>query len=247
METRQIEFEKLRLAYLTFRPHLKIRILLTFIFTLSCVFGFSQKPLILIIDTVDFIEDYDKFDFKINLTNQGFSDLGEIDTTAKITTEKYPNFQTILSLKTDSSKIQIPIDRQNGFLELSNVYNQDTIRINYLKVYSNCYKATSRTRIEFYRVKNDSVSDRPYKVKFKENTEVKNCKKKPPFKTMLAINNQKYFVSIQKRKSDAIEYTHGHGYKPRQTEKNHENYSGSYLYINSITERYINVITVEIK
>jgi len=84
-------------------------------------------------------------------------------------------------------------------------------------------------------------------VKFKVDTEKNKCERKPPFKTLLIINNQKYFVSIQKKKSEVIEYTHGHGYKPRQTEKNHENYSGTRLYISSMTERYINVITVKIK
>lgn len=201
----------------------------------------------LIIDTVDFIDNYDKYYFKVNLTNQGFADLGEIDTTAKVSTEEYPNFQTTVNLKTDSTNIKIPIDQQNGYLELSNLYDSDSIRINKLKLYSNCYRDTTKTRIELYRVKNDSVSDQPFKVKFKEKTEKKKCDRKPPFKTMLTINDQKYFVSIQKKKSDGVEIMHGHGYKPRKTEKNYENYTGTRLYISSITERYINVITIKIK
>jgi hypothetical protein len=224
-----------------------MRILLTLTFILSCHIGFSQKKLTLIIDTIDFVDDFDKYDFNIFLTNQGFADLGETDSTAMISTDSFPNFQTTVTLKTDSTLIQIPIDQENGHLELSNVFENDTIRVNYLKQYSNCYKDSSKTRIEYYRVKNDSVSDKPYKVKFKVDTEKTKCKRRPPFKTMLTINDQKYYVSIQKRKSGGIEIMHGHGYKPRQTEKNHDNYSGTRLYISSTTERYINVITVKIK
>ena len=228
-------------------PFKKMRKLLTIILILSYFSGFSQKQLTLIIDTIDFVDELDQYDFKITLTNQGFANLGQTDSTAKVSTIDYPNFQTTVILKSDSTHIHIPLDQQNGYLELSNVYDSDTIRINKLKLFSNCYKDTTKTRIEHYRVKNDSVSDRPYKVKFKKKTEKKKCKIRPPFKTMLTINDQKYFVSIQKIKSDAVEYMHGHGYKPRQTEKNYENYSGTRLYISSITERYINVITVKIK
>jgi hypothetical protein len=223
-----------------------MKIFLTFILILSYQCGYSQKQLTLIIDTIDFIDDFDKYNFKVYLTNQGFSDLGEIDTNSQISSQNYPNFQTTLSLKTDLTKIQIPIDLQNGFLEISNIYFQDTIRINHLEMYTNCYKDTSKTRIEYYRVKNDSVSKEPYKVKFKESIKKSKCKYKPPYKTMLTINDQKYYVSIQKREAD-IDYMHGHGYKPRQTEKNHNDYSGSRFYISSITKHYINVITINIK
>ena len=224
-----------------------MRILLTLTFILSCHIAFSQKTLTLIIDTIDFVEDFDKYDFNIFMTNQGFADLGEKDSTAIISTDSFPNFQTTVTLKTDSTLIQLPIDQQNGYVELSNVYNSDTIRINKLTLYSNCYRDTTKIRIEHYRVKNDSVSDRPYKVKFKENTEKKKCNRRPPFKTVLTINDHKYFVSIQKIKSDPIKYMHGHGYKPRQTEKNYENYSGTRLHTSYRTERYLNVITVKIK
>jgi len=83
-------------------------------------------------------------------------------------------------------------------------------------------------------------------VKFKESVKKSKCKYKPPYKTMLTLNDQKYYVSIQKRESN-IGNMHGHGYKPRQTEKNHENYSGSKFQIRSITIHYINVITIKLK
>lgn len=226
-----------------------MRILLTFIFVLNCFFGFSQKPLTLIIDTVDFIDNYDKYYFKVNLTNQGFADLGEIDTTAKVSTEEYPNFQTTVNLKTDSTNIQIPIDQQHGFLELSNVYNQDTIRINYLKLYSNCYKDTSKTVIEYYRIINDSIADKPHKVKRKTRTHKEKCERKPPFKTALTINEERYFVSVQKKKSDALVYTHGHGYKPTRYYENREDFKGkaTKLYISTWTTEYLNWITIRLK
>lgn len=224
-----------------------MKIVLLIILFLSCLSGFSQKQLTLIIDTLDFVNELDQYDFRITVTNQGFANLGQLDSTAKVTITEYPNFQTTVNLESDSSNIQLPIDQQNGYVELSNVYDSDTIRINKLKLYSNCYRDTTNTRIEHYRVNNDSVSDIPYKVKFKERVEKKKCKRRPPFKTSLIINGQQYFVSIQKKKSDAVEIMHGHGYKPRQTEKNFENYSGTRLYISSRTERYINVITIKIK
>jgi len=110
-----------------------MRILLTLILVLSCHLGFSQKALTLIIDTIDFIDDFDKYNFNIFLTNQGFLEMGEIDTAGVITTKSYPNFQTTIQLMSDSTKIQIPIDQKNGFLELSNLYDQDTIIINYIR------------------------------------------------------------------------------------------------------------------
>ena len=64
----------------------------------------------LIIDTIDFIDDFDKYNFKVNMTNQGFLDLGEIDTNSQISSQNYPNFLTTLNIKTDSTKIQILID-----------------------------------------------------------------------------------------------------------------------------------------
>ncbi|MBI1836545.1 MAG: hypothetical protein HYR91_04700 [Flavobacteriia bacterium] len=223
-----------------------MRIFLTFICILSYHFGYSQKQLTLIIDTIDFIDDFDKYHFKVYLTNQGFSDLGEIDTNSQISSQNYPNFKTTINVKTDSTKIQIPIDKQNGVLELSNIYYLDTIRINHLEIYSNCYKDTVKTRLEYYSVKNDSISNEPYKVKFKKSIKKSTCKYKPPYKTMLTINGQKYYVSIQKKESN-INYMHGHGYKPKQTEKNHEHYSGSKIYICSTTIHSINVITINIK
>jgi hypothetical protein len=224
-----------------------MKTVLTIIFILSSLSGFSQKQLTLIIDTLDFVDELDQYDFKITMTNQGFANLGQTDSTAKVTITDYPNFQTTVNLESDSTNIQIPIDQQNGYLELSNIYDSDTIRINKLKLYSNCYRDTTKTRIEHYRVSNDSISDRPYKVKFKERTEKKRCKRRPPFKTSLIINDQIYFVSIQKKKSDLVEIMHGNGSKPNRTEKNYENYSGTRLYISSRTERHINLITIKIK
>ena len=113
----------------------KMRILLTLTFILSFHLGFSQKTLTLIIDTIDFVDDYDKYDFNIFLTHQGFANLGETDSSAIISTDRFPNFQTVVTLKSDSTSIQLPIDRKYGYLELSNIYESDTIRINYLKQY----------------------------------------------------------------------------------------------------------------
>lgn len=220
--------------------------ILTSIFIILNLISFSQNKLTLIIDTVDFVDEMDFMDFKVFITNQGFGNFGEFDTTGKISLTTYPNFTSEFPVESEKTTIQIPIDNSSGYLEISNPYGRDTIRIHYLKQYSNCFKDTSKTRIEHYRVKNDHVSDQPYKVKFKKQTEKKACKRKPPIETVLTINNQDYSVGIQKRKSDAAEIMHGHGYKPRQTEKNHENYSGTYLYISSITEHYVNVMTVKI-
>ena len=201
----------------------------------------------MIIDTVDFVDEFDEFGFNIFLTNQGFAGLGETDTSAKITTANYPNFQTTIQLMSDSTKIQIPIDQKSGFLELSNLYDKDTIRINYLKQYSNCYKDTTSTRIEYYRVINDSVSNKPYKIKLKVKSHKNKCKRKPPNQKILTINGENYLVRIQKE-MDEIEYGHGHGYKPRQTERTHENYKEkARIYFSSMTVRYLNIISVRIE
>ncbi len=223
-----------------------MRILLKLAFILGSFSGFSQTQLTLVIDTIDFIDGFDPPDFRIVVTNQGFANLGQIDSTAKISRIDFPNFQTTVALETDSSNIHIPIDQHNGYLELSNVYNSDTIRINALRLYSNCYRDTMRSRIEYSRVKDNIVSDQCYKVEFKERVKKKKIKRKTPLKTTLIINDQEYVTSIQKTKWLPL-ISSGNGYKPRMTEKNYENYSGTKFHILSVTEQYINVMTVKIR
>lgn len=220
--------------------------ILTSTFILLNLISFSQNKLTLIIDTVDFVDEMDFLDFRVFITNQGFGNFGEHDTSGQISLTTYPNFTSEIVVESENTTIQIPIGNSSGYLEIINPYELDTIRISYLKQYGNCYKDTSKTRIEYYRVINDSVSDHAYKVKYKKETEKKKCKRKPPLETTLTINDQKYYVSIEKRKSDATKVMNGHGYKPKQTEKNHDNYSGTYFHISSITERYINVISVKL-
>ena len=224
-----------------------MRFLLITVFFACQLQCFAQKQLTLIIDTIDFVDDFNISDFKVTLTNQGFGNLGETDSAGKVTTTLYPNFQTTVTLQTDSTRIHIPIDQHNGYLELSNIYISDTLRINRLVIYSNCYIDTTRTRKEYYRVENDSISEKPYKVKIKEKTKKNKCKRKPPANTIMRINSKNYLVRIEKQKSEFTEYSQGHGYKPQRFEGNDDNYSGTFLHYRSITERYINVIEVEIQ
>ncbi|MCH2198893.1 MAG: hypothetical protein MK081_08910 [Flavobacteriales bacterium] len=223
-----------------------MRTILTLTFILSCFVGCSQKPLTLIIDTLDFVHKSAQDGFKITVTNQGIASLGQTDQNAKVTLTDYPNFYTTVTLESDSANIRIPIDQEQGYLELSNVFELDTIRINKVKLYSNCFKDSIKTRIEYYRVINDSVADQPYEVKYKETAEKGKCKRRPPIKTPLVINDQVYFVSIQKRKCEAGEVIHGHGHKPKMTERNYGNYSGTKFHFSSYIDRYINVITVDL-
>lgn len=227
-----------------------MRNFLTIILILNSVQVFSQKRLTLIIDTIDFVDYFDQIDFKVTLTNQGFAELGEMVDDAKITTDIFPNFQTTVYLKSDSTTIQIPIDIQNGYVELSNIYKHDTVRINRLKIYSNCYRDTIKSTIEYYRVTKGSLADKPYKVKFKVRTKKGKCKRKPPYKTMYVVNNKRYFVSIQKTESNLTTYTSGQGYKPRKTKKNYEEsepYTGTLLGVSSWTYEYINKVTLRLK
>lgn len=227
---------------------MKTKLFLLLLVVLFSYKGFSQKPLTLIIDTINFINDSDKQDFQISIYNLGSSRPIEIDTFTQVSTIDYPNFKITIDLISDSDYIQIPIDQQNGVLELRNIYNQDTIRINYLKQYSNCYRDTSWTVIEYYRIVNDSLSSNPYKIKKQTKTHKQKCERKVPFKTALIINGEKYFVSIQKVES-YIDYTRGHGYKPKRYKSNSDKYKGkaTMISISTITARYINLITIRVK
>jgi hypothetical protein len=228
----------------------KMRNLFIILLMFSSVQVFSQKRLTLIIDTIDFVEFLDENDFNVTLTNQGVANSGEILRDLKISTDSFPNLQTTVSLKSDSTSIQLPIDIHNGYLELSNIYKYDTLRINKLCLYSNCHRATTKSLIDLYRVKKDSLAEEPYKQKFNERTSKEKCKRKPPSKTMYLINNERYLVSIQKTEPMLVKSTSGQGYKPAKTKENNEGtepYTGTLLGVTSSTYRPVNKAVLRLK
>lgn len=222
-----------------------MKLVLLCILIFCSYYGQTQRQLKLIIDTIDFIDDFDQYNnFKVNLIHNGQETTSHIntfetDTNAIISTKKSPNFQSTLNIKSDSTYLRIPIDMQKGYLELRNIYSFDTIRINYLKIYSNCNKDSSFTRFYYFRVVNNKTSEEPYDTKFKKQTIKPKCKCKPPLDLSITINNKNYIVILQK--SEWTQHTRGHGrIKPRMNEKNHDNYTGTYFHFIKRTIKYKN-------
>jgi len=158
-----------------------MRTALTILLMLNSVQIFSQKRLTLIIDTIDFVEFLDENEFKVTLTNQGIADSGEVLRDLKISTDNFPNLQTTVGLNSDSTSIRIRLDTHNGYLEIGNIYEYDTLRINSFCFYSNCHTAKTTSLIDYYRVKEDSLAEKPYKQKSRKRTNKEKCKRKTPF------------------------------------------------------------------
>lgn len=191
--------------------------------------------------------------FSIALTGQFIGNIPlEVDNSVYIKKDNsYPNFICPLTLKTDTTNIQISLDDKGGYLLLLNVYKsiKDTLRISKVVVYSNCYRDTTFTRIDYYHYKPDSSLGRPYKTKFSKTIAKKKCKNRPLFKTTYKINGVLYLVSFQIQEDFGVEVINFHGYKPIGASQNPDTYKGKLTRFHgqSTTSHYINVITLRLK
>ncbi len=190
--------------------------------------------------------------FSIGLTGQFFGNYPLIieDSTYIKRTDSYPNLICPLTLKTDTTNIQISIDNGGGYILLIGAYQsiKDTLKINKVVVYNNCYNDTSFTRIDYFAYNQDSLTTKYLKSKFSWKPIKKNCKTSPLFETSYKINGVSYLVST-KIQDDQTEVTTFHGYKPKKYSRDPDNYKGKVTYFHgqTTTFKYINVTTLKLK
>lgn len=163
---------------------------------------------------------------------------------------RYPNYINnfrIYEKLFDSSKINIPIDDGKSYLYIKNLFNlpNDTLRINKVVQWSNCYTDTTFIRKEFYHYHVDSSIREPYKVLFRKRVNKRKCKRKFPAYTTYLVNDKLYTVRVFKSISPAILFTSGQGYlKRRHNRIDPSKIKGKVrrMYFSSRTRQYYNII-----
>ncbi|MBL7902063.1 MAG: hypothetical protein JNK73_08720 [Bacteroidia bacterium] len=226
------------------------RVLFLLPLAILTVFSFGQdRKIVLQIDTL-ILNGYS--DFSIALTGQFFGNYPlTIDDSCYVKKiNNYPNFICSLTLKNDTTNIEISLDDKGGHLSLIGAYHllKDTIQIDKVVVFSNCYNDTTFTRIDYFAYQPDSLTTKYLKSRFKKEITKMKCKNRPLFKTFYRINNVSYLVSFQMKKEDE-EVTTFHGYKPKKYSNDPNNYKGrvTYFHGKSIKFKYVNVITLKLK
>lgn len=220
-----------------------MKLVLLSVFVVICQFGYSQKSLTLIIDTVSIIDD-EACGFHIFLTNQGFAELGEIVHTDRLSSS-HPNFQVTCTLQSDSTDIHIPLNCDDGYLKLKNAYGKDTIWINNFQQLPNCYEDTVKTWTSYYKMRKGEIPPTPYSTDFKQDVVKKDCEPWIGGERVYSINEEEYRASEVKTKNELSEVINGHGYKPRW--RGRKKRRGTYFHIRTVTESSINTITIELK
>ena len=176
-------------------------ILSIFFFSINC---WSQtKKLVIRIDTIDFIdEDEDFRDFELIVTNQGFANIGETFDSAEFHFKKHPQYYNTIFLRSDSSQLQIPLDGNEGYMEIRDLYytDLDTLVIDFYRLYSNCnYTRTNCWTIYFLDdtidVDGSLVVD-TIRSNFKTETSQLDCLRQPPDTIQLRINNKLYSEQV---------------------------------------------------
>jgi hypothetical protein len=200
----------------------------------------QDKRVVLQIDTL-ILNGYDNFSIRLN--GQGFANLIDLvdDSLYVRQVNSNPNFICPLTLKSDSSHILISLDDQGGYLSITDVFSShyDTLKINKLEVFSNCYCDTTFTRIDYYDKKEDGTSELS-KVENTKTLEKIKCKNKPPDKVNYTINNFTYSVSLNMQTDFGIQISQFNG--ETKPVKNKGYFGGQ-----STTIHYINVGTIRIK
>lgn len=225
--------------------------LITIILLFSTLPTLAQdKTIVLQIDTLEL---HGHNNFSISIIGQGFANIiDEIDDSVYIRNDfAYPNFICPLTFQTDTSSLQISIDNQGGYLLITDIYQSqcDTLRINKLTVFDNCYRDTIYTRISYYYREKDVILENSFKTKYLKTIEKEKCKNKTPQKVHYIINHQHYFVSLQKQKDIGVQMKVFQGNKPRSYSKKRDNYKGRSIRFNGISTNthYINIGVLKIK
>lgn len=226
----------------------KLTFTLIFIFSTFILIG-QNKNIVLRIDSL-ILDDYKKI--SIRTVEKGASFFPDyIDTSTFIKDEKnVPNFICPLTLKNSESNIQIQIDDQGGFLLLIDAYSltSDTLRIDKINVFSNCYQDTTFKIIDYFIRYNDSSARQFLKSKFSLKIEKTRCKNKPLINTTYKINGEQYF-GLGEKKLISYETLYFHGHKPKKYLKDPDNYKGKVIKFSGrlIKKKYRYVVSIRLK
>lgn len=199
-----------------------------------CIFQLNAQTRRIIIQ-IDTIDCYDKYklltDFKIEVQNVKLQPQKlNLDSTIHLLLNKFPSYRKEVELFNDSSVIEIPIDFNFSKIEIYNAYSQisDTLRISKFKVYNTQSGDTTYCSIEYYKIINGELEKIPYKIKKDKKS---NMGINPPSEIELIINSTKYKTRIAKENDKIIEFSNGHGYKPRKYLDKNGNYKKRIRYI----------------
>lgn len=171
------------------------KLLLTLtIFSISINCWSQTKKLVVRIDTIDFIDNHEDFhDFKLMVTNQGFANMGEVFDSAEFHINTFPQYYNTITLRTDSSQLRIPLDKNEGYVEIRDLFHTDvdTLRIDFYRLYSNCNYDSVRTWTTYFLGDTLSVDTTRSNVETVINQ--MDCLRQPPDNVQLKINDHLYF------------------------------------------------------
>jgi len=176
---------------------------------LICIpfWGLSQeKKIALIIDTINSNQEMKKFTVHYSygslygLPLMKESTINDVNKLSENVFKFHGNFE----VNSDTTKLQIPIDNNNGYLVITNFSsfkNGDSLRINKINMFDTDIRDTTYTIIKYFKSFSDSISSKAYKVK---KTKKIDKKKKviisPPKYLTLRINENEYTVLVEKTK-----------------------------------------------
>lgn len=127
------------------------------------------------------------------------------DKEIKEISENISRFQGKIEINSDTAILQIPIDNNNGYLEItsfSSLKNGDTLRIKYLKMFESEIRDTVFTVVKYFKSYGDSTSSKAYKIKkIKEIDKRKKIKNPAPMYFTMKINENEYTILVEKIKS----------------------------------------------
>lgn len=209
--------------------------------TLGYVLAAQPKLIHLRIDTIDYYDNGETIsNFVVYIRNNGSSGpANRLDSLQKLALNQYPNYTSTLLLENDSSIIELPIDLDRSTISIADVYNlqSDTLRISKLILYKTQNSDTTFTLTEYYKVINGKLSEKPFRLKRKVESKKEIV---PPQEIELVVNNQLYKTTIIRKKSLAMDFLHGHTYRPRNYTDKEGNYKKrvTYIYSKSETIKY---------
>jgi hypothetical protein len=209
------------------------KFILQFFLLLYCPFlCFSQENRVtVLIDTVYLCAGKTDFDIQYSygslyghtLTDKSLNKKIKVNTNESIT------FCGEAEINSDTTVIRIPIDNDNGFLEVSNLFSfkGDTIKISELKLFESDIRDTTYTVIKYFKVQNDSIAQQAYKIKKYKNIEkLKKRNISIPTQLELLVNGKLYIVPINKTKFVEDKISIFDGQKPINSKRPHIKFFG---------------------
>lgn len=197
------------------RLHLKMKQLLVILTSFSLLTSFGQsRELTIEIENVESLYSAQTDSIQIELTKQGFANMGEM-MTILISNNKnrHPVLQTI-NIQSDSTTLKIYFNK-NGFVEIGNLkyLDSDTLKISNFTLYPDCeQKGTWFRKTVFDNDAQGETDFLNYEEERKSEFDLKESDCSVPDSMNLTINEIKYISEVEKSTSPGL-VTTGHGYK----------------------------------